>query len=70
VSLQVRGCLGSGATAVFANDDDVWKEFQKAGSITGDRLWRLPLWDHYSENVTGENGVRETRYHPVTRSHR
>lgn len=47
-----RNCIGSGATATFTNDEDLWVELAKAGSITGDRLWRMPLWKHFSQKVT------------------
>lgn len=49
-----RDCMGSGATAVFTKDEDLWVELAKAGSISGDRLWRLPLWKHFTEKVTRE----------------
>lgn len=51
-----KGCvkgLGGGATAIFSNSHYIWKQFQKAGSLTGDRMWRLPLWNYYKHLVTG-----------------
>ncbi|KAL9871184.1 LOW QUALITY PROTEIN: cytosol aminopeptidase-like [Glossina fuscipes fuscipes] len=47
----VRG-LGGGATGIFSNSHYIWKQFQKAGSLTGDRMWRLPLWHYYKKLVT------------------
>uniref|UniRef100_A0A1A9WC21 Cytosol aminopeptidase n=1 Tax=Glossina brevipalpis TaxID=37001 RepID=A0A1A9WC21_9MUSC len=47
----VRG-LGGGATGIFSNSHYIWKQFQKAGSLTGDRMWRLPLWRYYKKLVT------------------
>ncbi|EEB18391.1 Cytosol aminopeptidase, putative [Pediculus humanus corporis] len=47
----MKKALGAGATGVFSNDEDIWKELQKAGSITGDRVWRFPLWQHFTDKV-------------------
>lgn len=46
--------FGGGASAVFSNSHYVWKQLQKAGSMTGDRVWRLPLWQYYRRQVTDE----------------
>ncbi|XP_040567587.1 cytosol aminopeptidase isoform X3 [Lepeophtheirus salmonis] len=43
--------LGGGAAGTFTNSDALWHQLQKAGEYTGDRLWRLPLWDIYSSQV-------------------
>ncbi|XP_055904537.1 cytosol aminopeptidase-like [Eupeodes corollae] len=43
--------IGSGAAAVFSNSHFIWKQLQKAGSITGDRVWRMPLWKYYKSQV-------------------
>uniref|UniRef100_A0A1B0AIZ5 Cytosol aminopeptidase n=1 Tax=Glossina pallidipes TaxID=7398 RepID=A0A1B0AIZ5_GLOPL len=48
----VKG-LGAGATGIFSNSHYIWKQFQKAGSLTGDRMWRLPLWRYYKQLVAG-----------------
>ncbi|XP_054718872.1 cytosol aminopeptidase-like [Uloborus diversus] len=44
--------LGSGATGVFSNDDYYWDIIHKASYITGDRVWRMPLFRHYTKQVT------------------
>ncbi|KAM7349252.1 cytosol aminopeptidase-like [Cochliomyia hominivorax] len=46
----VKG-LGGSATAIFSNSQYIWKQFQKAGSLTGDRMWLLPLWKYYKKLV-------------------
>ncbi|KAF8792280.1 cytosol aminopeptidase-like isoform X2 [Argiope bruennichi] len=43
--------LGSAATGVFSNDDEYWNVLNKAGSVTGDRVWRMPLYDYYKKAV-------------------
>ncbi|XP_037932361.1 cytosol aminopeptidase-like [Teleopsis dalmanni] len=52
----VKG-LGGGATAVFSNSNYIWKQFEKAGSLSGDRMWRFPLWKYYKKLVTKSNSV-------------
>ncbi|XP_063075661.1 cytosol aminopeptidase [Engraulis encrasicolus] len=44
--------LGSAAAGVFTNSDWLWGQLQKASVITGDRVWRMPLFQHYSRQVT------------------
>ncbi len=39
--------LGSHASAVFSKHDDLADELVAAGEYTGDRAWRMPLWDEY-----------------------
>ncbi|KAF3852464.1 hypothetical protein F7725_005819 [Dissostichus mawsoni] len=44
--------LGSAATGVFTNSDWLWEQLQKASVVTGDRVWRMPLFQHYTRQVT------------------
>nr|XP_057930519.1 cytosol aminopeptidase [Doryrhamphus excisus] len=44
--------LGSAATGVFTNSDWLWEELHKASVVTGDRVWRMPLFQHYTKQVT------------------
>ncbi|MBN3317748.1 AMPL aminopeptidase, partial [Atractosteus spatula] len=44
--------LGSAATGVFTNSDWLWEELHKASIMTGDRVWRMPLFQHYTRQVT------------------
>nr|XP_004656136.2 cytosol aminopeptidase [Jaculus jaculus] len=43
--------LGSGATGVFTNCDGLWKQLFEASIETGDRVWRMPLFEHYTRQV-------------------
>ncbi|XP_044760539.1 cytosol aminopeptidase-like [Coccinella septempunctata] len=43
--------LGSGATGVFTNSDHLFSILQSVSSITGDRVWRFPLWKHYLDQI-------------------
>ncbi|KAG7485485.1 cytosol aminopeptidase [Solea senegalensis] len=44
--------LGSAATGVFTNSDWLWEQLHKASVVTGDRVWRMPLFQHYTKQVT------------------
>ncbi|KAM4854919.1 cytosol aminopeptidase [Thomomys bottae] len=43
--------LGSGATGVFTNSSWLWKKLFEASIDTGDRVWRMPLFEHYTRQV-------------------
>ncbi|KUJ81530.1 leucyl aminopeptidase [Microbulbifer flavimaris] len=39
--------LGNHATGLYANEDELAQSLIAAGERTGDRAWRMPLWDEY-----------------------
>ncbi len=43
--------LGHHATGLFSNDDALAEALTESGESTGDRAWRLPLWDEYDEQL-------------------
>lgn len=43
--------LGHVATGLYANQDALSRELQAAGEATGDRVWPMPLWDEYQEQL-------------------
>ncbi|XP_061194604.1 cytosol aminopeptidase-like [Saccostrea echinata] len=44
--------LGAGAAGVFTNSATMWDKLQKASIKTGDRVWRMPLFNHYTKKIT------------------
>lgn len=52
LSPGVRAGLGSAASGVFCNSQTMWSQVRKAGVITGDRVWRMPLWKYFTKKVT------------------
>jgi leucyl aminopeptidase len=48
--------LGEHASAIFTEDDELSKSFEKAGEETGDYVWRLPLWEEYENEIKGGLG--------------
>lgn len=62
--------LGSYCAGVFCNDTELHQRLFAAGDATGDRLWRLPLWDEHRKLMRGRHAdllnsapVREA--HPI-----
>ena len=43
--------LGHHAAAVFSTDDELVEELREAGDRSGERCWRLPLWDDYRRQI-------------------
>ena len=41
--------LGSFATGLMGNDEGVIASLKRAGDVSGERVWELPLWDDYGE---------------------
>ncbi|MEE9586172.1 MAG: leucyl aminopeptidase, partial [Nitrososphaerales archaeon] len=46
--------LGGVATGLLGNDDDLKRKITSAGETTGERVWELPLWDDYKEQLKSE----------------
>jgi leucyl aminopeptidase len=43
--------LGNVATGMYANRDDLARALEDAGQTSWDRVWRMPLWDDYQEQL-------------------
>jgi leucyl aminopeptidase len=43
--------LGSAAAGLFSNDESLVRRFVEAGIKTHERVWQLPLWDDYAEEL-------------------
>ena len=46
--------LGYWATGLFTKDDKLAEELTAAGNDTHERVWRLPLWDDYKDNMKSD----------------
>jgi leucyl aminopeptidase len=46
--------LGSHASGLMGNDEDLVAEVEAAGETTGERAWPLPLFDEYTEQIKGD----------------
>ncbi|NBC48287.1 MAG: leucyl aminopeptidase [Gammaproteobacteria bacterium] len=43
--------LGRHPSGLFANDDSLAEALTKAGEASADRVWRMPLWDDYQQQL-------------------
>lgn len=50
----MRIALGGAATGVFTNNSSLFEKLRNAGTLTGDRVWRFPLWQHFTDEMTSE----------------
>jgi len=41
--------LGNFATGLMGNDKGLTRSLKRAGEVSGERVWELPLWDEYGE---------------------
>jgi leucyl aminopeptidase len=46
--------LGSSAAAVLGNDNKLIKDLIDSGTTSGERLWQLPLWKDYSDEMKSD----------------
>ena len=43
--------LGTQAAAMYANDDDLANDINTAADTAHDRVWRMPLWEDYQQQL-------------------
>lgn len=43
--------LGRHASGLYANNDLLAQHLLQAGEVTGDRAWRMPLWEEYTKQL-------------------
>ena len=51
--------LGSAASAAYTISDDMYKRMEQAGSKSGDRVWRMPLFKQYSKAITSNSPLAD-----------
>jgi len=51
---NVIAALGYHAAGLFSASDDLCARLMAAADRTGERLWRLPLWDVYREDIKSD----------------
>ncbi|EDS26627.1 cytosol aminopeptidase [Culex quinquefasciatus] len=56
-SEHVTDSFGKVCSAVFTNSEQLWQRIKNAGIHTGDRVWRLPLWDYFTEQLRAAEHV-------------
>lgn len=48
--------LGERVNAIFSKDEDLLKKTSELAEISGDRVWPLPLWEEYEDDIKGSIG--------------
>ncbi len=51
---SVIGTLGYVAAGLFTNNKQLSDELSEAGQLTGEKLWQLPLWDDYEDELKSD----------------
>jgi leucyl aminopeptidase len=51
---SVVRALGYHAAGLFTNNEDLRTAIKKAGDITNNRVWSLPLWDEYKSEMNSD----------------
>jgi len=51
--------LGNHASAILGNHEGLVKQLLGAGERCGERIWQLPLWDNYSQQI--KSGVADVK---------
>ena len=46
--------LGYSVAALFSNNDKLSDEIYEAGQLSGEKVWRMPLWDLYDEQIKSD----------------
>lgn len=47
--------FGGGTSTVYARCDNMWQHINYAGAVTGDRMWRMPLFNDYADRMSKFN---------------
>lgn len=59
--------LGSYATPILGNDQELIDDLLKAGKKSKDKGWQLPLWEEHCKVMQGQEGVADLRNIAKTR---
>jgi leucyl aminopeptidase len=51
---SVVATFGPHCAGLFSNNDELSADLIKAADQTGERLWRLPIWDAYSDDLKSD----------------
>jgi leucyl aminopeptidase len=46
--------LGYSVAGLFSNDDSLAGEIAEAADLSGEKVWRMPLWDLYAEQIKSD----------------
>lgn len=56
----VRETFGDAVTPIFTNSTNLWSEIRESGAYSGDRVWKMPMWDYHREKITASPSADHT----------
>jgi leucyl aminopeptidase len=51
---SIISTLGYIAAGLFTNNEDLAGDLYKTGRACGEKLWRLPIWDNYKDDLNSD----------------
>lgn len=54
--------LGDCVSGAYSNNQRLWEILEAAGKESGDRVWRMPLFKHYTKQMTGKKCSIKSRF--------
>jgi leucyl aminopeptidase len=51
---SIIGSLGYVAAGMFTNNDDMANDLSKIGQKFGEKVWRMPLWDNFKDDLNSD----------------
>jgi leucyl aminopeptidase len=51
---SIIATLGTQAAGLFTKNDQLAQSLMKAGEVTGERVWRMPMYDEYNEDLQSD----------------
>lgn len=51
---SIVGALGPQAAGLFSKNDQLVASLEAAGNLTGERVWRMPMYDEYHEDMQSD----------------
>lgn len=49
---EIETALSGACAGAYTPSCGLWSHLERASSLTGDRMWRMPLWEYYTKKVT------------------
>ncbi|MEK7130450.1 MAG: leucyl aminopeptidase [Patescibacteria group bacterium] len=46
--------IGEHASGLFSNNENLEQKIKRAGDVTGERVWPMPMYDEYYEQIKGD----------------
>lgn len=57
---SVRRTFGDAVTPVFTNSPKLWSEIRESGAYSGERVWKMPMWNYHMEKITNSSSADNT----------